>query len=208
MRTLNRQRANLVFEEVLCGLPLAHGFIDSSNQKYENKDITIASWPTPQSVSKKEKVFERDGVLRIGGKCVGYCKVGVSLQYIIDVISREHKSVYAPELKFVLKVFRDEKYIVWYDRISKVYLIVLKEGAVSKDILMAWMLVLLMEHGKGHTAGEGEDPILKLGKCRKFVGRSRELVFESLEKEGWDLDVGALETRSGCRIRIKESSAD
>lgn len=208
MRTLNRQRANLVFEQVIDGIPWAQAFVDPSNKNDVNGDIGISSWPTPESVNKKEKVFERDGVLRVKGRRVGYCKVGVSLQCIIDTMSRGNKTAYVPALEFLLAVFRDEKYIVWFDKVSKTYLIVLKEGVASKDILAAWMLVLLMEHGKGYGAGEREDVIVRLDKCRGYVRELREAVFRNLEKEGWDLEVGALETRSGYRIRTKEPGSD
>src|ERR1700709_848660 len=67
MRTLNRQRANLVFSTFL------------EDSKSIHKEQSLKALPTPEEISLRERIFERDGVLRWkGSEIIGYCEIGVS----------------------------------------------------------------------------------------------------------------------------------
>jgi hypothetical protein len=205
MRTLNRQRANLVFNDVL-------DQISAQDCWDGNGEIKTVVWPSPEDVRVKERVFEKDGVLRYRGVCKGHCRVGVSLQDIITSMhaASSHKqnskssSVTEASLERLLVMFEKVKYVVWYDAKDDIYLVVLKEGAGTTDVLEAWMLAVVMARRRSRNDDDGKEAIVKVERARAYVGAVRQLVFSGLKDQGWDLQVGAMETRSGCRIRIKE----
>lgn len=70
MRSLNRQRANLVFSHLLA------------------YDKVL----TPSQVSRVERIFERDGVLRwADDSIIGFARIGVSIRECLDSVSMQDK---------------------------------------------------------------------------------------------------------------------
>lgn len=82
-----------------------------------------------------------------------------------------------------------------------IYFIVLKEHATTTTILSAWLFALL--HAKNQNPDRGKDFFEGLEWTRRVIGKIWPEVEEKLRRAGWDLDVGAIETTSGTRIRMK-----
>lgn len=210
MRTINRQRANLIFSSILDQI---------SKAAEEVPDVKKRSrlwcpvpdemeWPEPESVMLQEKVFERDGVLRWKGTVLGYCKLGTDLGSVIkcfgkgNAVTGSHLSDTASTLSQLFDVFKYEKYVIWYDEPRKTFLVVLEEGAETTDMLSAWMFALwFAKSGKppGKTTMEALDHTAVY--IRSIDGE----VFQRLGELDWDLETRAMETRSGVRTRRPEN---
>jgi hypothetical protein len=200
MRTLNRQRANLVLS-------------DYFDRRHGQEQI-IGKLLTPNEVSSQERIFERDGVLRWrGGNVLGYCEIGVSLRRILDLIGTADQSTGSykfPETQSsarLLEEFRDDDYIMWYDDSRKTFLIVLKATSNTITQLHAWLHALLLAKalfGRDFTKGDSIlDAIIQSHvELRRLNTRS---LYERLPAAGWDVETGALETRSGTRIKKDEA---
>ncbi|KAF1839281.1 DUF647-domain-containing protein [Decorospora gaudefroyi] len=197
MHNLNRQRANIVFSNLF-----QHG-------------QTLS----PTAVSQRERVFERDGVLRWSDdEIVGYCKIGVSLQQLLVCMGGAQRNKrtgslqlpdgpdQGPSVSELLDTFANEAYILWAG--EEVTLIVLKEGCKPIDQLKAWAHALLLAK---RARGKRKDALSPSKDCRSGAGLRRSLehvtaVFGEhvgvLREQGWDLDVAVLETRAGTRACV------
>lgn len=188
MRTLNRQRATLVYHH------LQRGHV-----------------PTPEEVSKQERIFERGSVLRGGdGQLLGYCNVGVSMSRILAVIGTQHsrtKSIQiTTDLRQSLAVFRDQHYILWYTSSSwPTHLsIVIKKEASATDLLIAWWQALALV-ATAKQESKAQTPRLEMLYQSKWVATSMFTRYAAdLKVAGWDLDTGALETTSTTRVSITD----
>ena len=192
MDTLNRQRANIVFSALL----------DS------NKILT------PENVSRRERIFERDGVLRWGTQPVGRAKIGVSLQALLASFGPAHSITGSYrsgsiELERLLEVFRLEDYLLWYDRSHRAAYIVLKEGASASSQLKAWAHSLWAarhyhtDHATGvESSDEGTLHLLTL--TLGELSSRWETDMDSLTAAGWDIGTASLETTSATRISLTE----
>src|ERR1700753_2892066 len=120
IKSLNRQRANLVFSHLLA------------------YDKVL----TPKQVSQSERIFERDGVLRwCGGQILGFARIGVGL----SVLCRDRQSPKSakasrhsgiPYLSSVMDVFADEQYVLTVKGTSMPTInIALKSGCTSSNQL-------------------------------------------------------------------------
>jgi hypothetical protein len=195
MRTLNRQRANLVYHH------LRQGHV-----------------PSPKEVSTQERIFEQPGVLRgATGEALGVCQLGASMSTFLRSLASPHPttkstSVSGTALTKLLKPFYDANYVMWYDPLSfsrKVSVhIALKKDATAVDQLMAWWhAVALAEasHQQDKPASEkAENDSSTL--LERSMAASSTLLKEhesALRELGWDLDTGALETGSNTRLTIK-----
>lgn len=155
MRTLNRQRANIVFSSVFEAVMTANPCTTT----------TIETAPTPAAVACQEGIFEWDGVLRwyppqeMRGKVVGYCRIGVSVR---DFLSSLLDSQYDGNndnrlsiLPILTDLFSNEPYILYLHphprrrtKQGRLYnaVILLKQTAAtssSQDILKSWAHALL-----------------------------------------------------------------
>ncbi|RDW60772.1 hypothetical protein BP6252_12155 [Coleophoma cylindrospora] len=204
MRTLNRQRANLVFSNCLAQCP------DPSTEKPPR------SWkikvPSPEMISLQERVFERDGVLReSNGAVLGYCQLGVSLHTVLKSFGPSHASTSSHmddgNIRKLLELFHDDAYILWYDRARNMYLVVLKHGCSPTVHVRAWAHAFMTAATAEAQARSSTESILRLLEVTKV--RLNEFLkttdlFSELENAGWDLETGAVETRSGTRCQLKE----
>lgn len=198
MDTLNRQRANIVFSTLL----------DS------NKILT------PESVSRRERVFERDGVLRWGTQLIGRAKIGVCLQTLLTSFGSAHSTTgsyrsASLELENLLEVFRLEDYLLWYDSSHRAVYIVLKEGASASSQLKAWAhsLWAARHYQINHAIGAESSDKGTLQLLASTLGElsSRWATdMDSLTAAGWDIGTASLETTSATRISLSEGvkSAD
>ena len=191
MRTLNRQRANIVLSNI-----------------FASKVILL-----PEEVSKEERIFERDGILRWkGSQGVGYAKIGASLATLLDSLSPAHPVTSshadpAVDLAGLFEVFGKEEYILWFNDQRGVALIVLKDGANPRSQLKAWAHALwtahhLYYHVENATGAELTAPrMLKLLKSTLGELTSRwDQDVASIKAAGWDIDTPSLETTSATRI--------
>lgn len=202
MRTLNRQRANLVFSSLYQKYP------NSKNKRGSDDMIRV---PAPDEISVLERIFEEDGVLRWNGnEVLGHCEIGVSLQRILDLVGTPHNNttrytgIESKGLAKLIDIFQDEEYIMCYDEQRKRFLICLKRNSNTMTQLYAWMHCLFM--AVQIQSGAVSEPVIDAiastkGEFRSWMQTHK--VLESLERAGWDLKTAALETRSGTRIRVK-----
>nr|POE69040.1 isoform 2 of protein root uvb sensitive 3 [Quercus suber] len=194
MRTLSRQRATIVFHQ------LAQGIV-----------------PTPENVSRREKIFEQDGVLRNrSDEPLGHATFGASLTPLLVVASEQQNpttgSMMLQESKLLHRlfaVFEDEEFIIWYperppqDMVLQNLQIVLKKDAAARDVLVAWWSALAFTMAGQRTPFPEGDAALNA--LRLAVKHTRALYTKyegKLGELGWDLDAGAIETRSSLRIEI------
>ncbi|KAF2441804.1 DUF647-domain-containing protein [Karstenula rhodostoma CBS 690.94] len=192
MRSLNRQRANIVLSS------LVH-------------DGRILS---PAEVSARERIFERDGALRwVDGSVLGHCRIGVPLEKMLHYMGRRQNRSGAVDLQElsladVVRLYQDEAYLLWSCGSEAV--IILKQDCTPLDQLKAWTQALLLAR-KGSTRDEAKD-----GEHDTSGGRLDELrfaleevqeLFQAYETKlrvaGWDLDVAVLETRPGMRVQVE-----
>ena len=199
MRTLNRQRANLVFSSYLDQL------IEFDGQTKSNGKI---KYPSPEEISIQEKIFERDGVLRWkGGKVLGHCEIGVEFRKILSILSPTNTTTgsypTSPEVARLLDIFSEESYLMWPDTSRKTFLIVLKYSADTKTQLQAWTHALLFSKQLGLIAENEETLSDALARTLRDVKvfTSAFDVYGELQKVGWDIETGSMETKSGTRIK-------
>lgn len=201
MRTLNRQRANLLFSNAMEGMG---AFFK------ERRPLPIL---TPEEVSVQERIFERDEVLRWkGGKVLGYCRIGVGLRSILSLFSDQNNASgsysdsASTEFEKLLELYQHDDYIMYFDEPRKTCLIVLKDGSTIITHLKAWAHALWTVS----KTRDGEETMAFLERTKglvdeMFKGNGTVGFEEQLRDAGWDVETGALETRSGTRIRIEDN---
>ncbi len=199
MRTLNRQRATLMYRHI---------------KQYRSPC-------TPQKIAQQEHIFERDGVLRgTNGQILAYCRVGISMSDLMSSMAtkqnRSTKSahLFSDILSTLLDLYKDEKYVLWSNTSSKPLQVsvVVKEGASTKDILVAWWQACMVAERVAEKPEDGlsiakpengvDERFTMLRQTKEqAVGMLRDHQ-DGLKKLGWDLDVNALQTTSSVRISI------
>lgn len=196
MRTLNRQRANIVFSTLF----------DTG---------TVLS---PEEVSKRERIFERDGVLRWREESVlGYCKIGVPLSVLLQSLLPRTEVTGSTRdtdkrLSRIWDLYRDEDYVLWYNPLKTEAMIVLKGKSSPTSQLKAWAQAWSVAHlhqqkSKGEQkTGKEEATYTALKDTLTDLSFTFESHLQSLRMAGWDVDTAALETSSGRRMIIKQTS--
>lgn len=205
LRTLNRQRANIVFSTL------------------SDSGVVV----TPMQASKLERVFERDGVLRWqDSEILGYARIGTRFTELVGSLSDDASSLGygAPlasggemnaqgiSISNVAKVFRNEKHLLWYDSQKRWVTICLRNGITPEEQLKAWVHALFVakevRHREkrrsdgGNTQMSGEALLGVLETTLHDLGVSFPSTIERLRKAGWDLSTTALETKPGYRVGI------
>lgn len=175
---------------------------------------------SPAEVSERERLFEKDGILRwSNNKAIGYCRIGVPLHMLLSRIGSQQKytgSSILPsdQLSELLSLFADESYLLWPGASAEdEALIVLKAGCTPIDQLRAWAHALsIMQSVQGGSARNKRDgnnashAQVCIAELRRTLEDTRSLFSkytDILVDQGWDLEVGALETLSGTRVYIK-----
>ncbi|KAK2031011.1 DUF647-domain-containing protein [Colletotrichum zoysiae] len=205
-RSLNRQRANIVFS-ALCS---------------QGKVLT------PVLVSERELIFERRGgsVFRWNsGKILGHCDYGVSLGEILRSLARGHERMRSFRLSTLglatlLNLYDKEEYVLWcvvsepvyYDAASRIkVMVVLKNGVSPRSQLKAWFHGLLLtwrlsDQGEAELSKAELDQQVMLSHIQQSLRVANEKFegyMERLSFAGWNLEVSVLETRSGSRIALE-----
>lgn len=194
MRCLNRQRANIVFGNIM-----QHGNVLN-----------------PSEVSKRERVFEHDGILRwVDDTKLGHCKIGVTLEVLLSRVGRQDTRTGSLKMKGVnladlTDVFVDQAYILWYADSEKQAFVALKQHCTPRDQLQAWAHALLLAHTKetGTSERKPDDHGVfqaSLAEIRQTLSQISKIFdkhIDLLRLKGWDLDVAPLETQAGSRVQI------
>ena len=194
MRTLNRQRANIVFSELF------------------NSNVIL----TPVEVARKETIFERGGILRWkGSKVLGHAEIGVPFQVLLEFIGEFHshtRSVLNPIIKVreLEELFEMEQYILWYDESSKKVVIVLKGPCSATSQLKSWAHGLLiaahamvktpLSKSADERLQEEQTTMSVLRETLDFLNTNFNEYVQRLADAGWDLQATALETQAGFRV--------
>ncbi|KAI5256700.1 DUF647-domain-containing protein [Aureobasidium subglaciale] len=187
MRTLNRQRANIVFACL-------------------HKHDRVLS---PEQVSDKERIFERDGILRdADDKCLGYCRIGVPASELLMHLGKTDKLTKATNLADgrllqLLGLFEEEGYVIYLEHASNMACILLKKGSNTAVQLKAWYHVLLLARLAGQGCKAEEAPMDMVQSTLVAVRKDWDKVQARLGEAGWDLETAALETTSGSRVCIQ-----
>lgn len=190
MRTLNRQRANMVLSTLI------------------DDDRVLA----PEQVSRDERIFERDGVLRWNGsRPLGHAVIGVSVRLLLASMDGPRSSNHLrPSFGRVNNLFRGEDYILWYDLTRREGFILLQGTATARTQLKAWAHGLLvarwvgLRHSSPGKKSLQVEPSLAivdvLGETLKFLNGRFEQDVRRIQAAGWDVDTAALVTRPGYRL--------
>ncbi|THY13398.1 DUF647-domain-containing protein [Aureobasidium pullulans] len=187
MRTLNRQRANIVFACL-------------------HKHNRILN---PKEVSAKERVFERDGILRdVDDNCLGYARIGIPASELLQRLGETEKLTKATNLPDgrllqLLDVFEDEGYVLYLEQPSDMVCILLKKGSDTAVQLKAWYHALLLARLVRQGYESEKKPMDMVQSTLVAVRKDWERVQARLGEAGWDLDTAALETTSGFRVSIR-----
>ncbi|KAL6158491.1 hypothetical protein ACJBU6_02603 [Exserohilum turcicum] len=203
MQVLNRQRANILFSNLF------------------QQGVVLS----PNEVSARERIFERDGVLRwADGRVLGRCRIGVSLDELLGQLGPRHQqsgsvAMHAIDVSDLLSVFQAERYILWPASPAYEALIVLKAGCGPIDQLKAWAHALLVaERGQrrrdrglmgkpdGAAAGAAQHRhahlVAELRETLGLVGTMFDKYGEAMKSKGWDFEAVALETQAGMRLHV------
>lgn len=192
LRTLNRQRANIVFSRL--------------------SDTGVAL--TPAQAARLERVFERDGLLRWReSEILGYARIGVevaelarSIRATTATAAGDGNSVLG--ISDVANVFRNEKHVLWYDSRGQMVTICLKNDITPEDQLKAWVHALFVAREARHReAKDGKrqtpkDLLSVLETTLHDLGMSFTDNVKRLKGVGWDLGTAVLETKPGYRVGI------
>ncbi|KAI5199124.1 DUF647-domain-containing protein [Aureobasidium subglaciale] len=187
MRTLNRQRANIVFACL-------------------HKHDRVLS---PRQVSDKERIFERDGILRdADDKCLGYCRIGVSASELLMHLGHTDRLTKSTNLTDgrllqLLGLFEEEGYVIYLEHASNMACILLKKGSNTAVQLKAWYHVLLLARLAGQGCKAEGDPMDMAQSTLAAVRKDWDKVQARLGEAGWDLETAALETTSGSRVCVQ-----
>lgn len=192
MRTLNRQRATLVYHH------LRRGRV-----------------PTPEEVSAQELIFETDGILRAEDASVsGYCTIGSMFSNLLKVVATERmpkRSFRAQQdvLHNIMSMYSKRGYILWADPGGRPpqLQITLKENAATSELLTAWWqaLAFACEEAdvRGSKPGSGEAMLSQMHRSMDTAAALLNDHGDSLRAAGWDLVTNAMETRASTRVVMK-----
>ena len=216
LRTLNRQRAGLVFGTLFAG------------------KRTIS----PDDVYAEERIFERDGVVRdVKGSIIGWARIGVSLEVMVQQMQQQQiqqqrqtntivqsgttqrgSSFQQPSQDFednpmasIIDLFSQSNYILFPDRSRQTILISLAENASPTQQLQSWAhaILVLQRFSMLSTTDRQSVPdnrVWEIIQSTKHVLDARwDDDVATLRAAGWDLDIASLETRSGSRYRMMNS---
>ena len=194
MRTLNRQRATLVYHELMRG-----------------------QVPKPEDISRQERIFERDDVLRNSNDQIsGSCAVGASMTTFLASLASQQRSatramtVDSAWQTTMLKHLNGRMYLLSSDGNSDSvhYNIVIKSGATPKHILTGWWHALALSERASALRSltdtpEGQKEMAKIMEATATdASKLMQQYSEALKQAGWDLETGALETRSSIRVGV------
>lgn len=224
MTSLNRQRANIAFSTLLESDGALVSLVPSTSAQgeREGKEWEIL---TPAQVAQRESIFERDGILKWYPslptssapvpvpEVLGYGYIGISIHQFLTTANNAQSTL--PTLS---RLFTEETYLLHISPHHNGHTttknniwqatILLKQSSTPRSQLKAWMhalLVLRVLSSYSYSSSPDDGKVLQVleqsldflnqeGRFDKYMG--------ALEEHGWELDIAALETRSGRRVSV------
>ena len=189
MHTLNRQRANIVFSE------------------YVSKGKVLS----PADVSARERIFERDGVLRWNKQSpIGKAVIGGSLEDLVKSVAGPPTVTGAVRdnnvLTKIAQVFSNDTYIIWFTVHNRTAHIILKREASPQDQIKAWAIALWTAYRLLRdplpTSAACDDVLKLLMEVRSDLDGTWDAFMEQMRTQGWDTTISNIETTSGLRIKL------
>lgn len=191
MRSINRQRASIIFSSLLDNGPA----------------------PTPDQVSRQEHIFENSEVLRWkGSRALGKCEMGVSFDSLIRRIGNRHHKTgsvqgFRVNVTDFLDVFANEQYLLWIDAGKRRALIVLCKDATVHTQIKAWSHALRAMQCIGTTT-KIKLPDSEILDLIQTTLKEHNVVFEAwisqLQSTGWNTSTPAIEIGRGNRIALEK----
>ena len=204
MTSLNRQRANIVFSNLL-----------SSGRVLD-----------PGEVAERERVFEADGVLRWSDdRRLGWAKIGVSLGRLLERMGTKDGKTGSVKIanggndllnEQEWHCCRRDGYLLWWDKRESTAYITLGDKCEPWQQSRAWMQALMIAAAAEGIAMPGvpekqpieQQPILNhvksvdeaIERAQEQAERTWQMFVVQLKRKGWDLDTAVLETRPGTRL--------
>jgi hypothetical protein len=230
MTSLNRQRANIVFSTLLDSDPdlhlknkhLTQQAPSTLKQKEETQSQTKWHLPTPAQVARQEKIFEANGILKWFSPIpptkheLGFCRMGVSLQQFLapspSTLTGSGSFKTPIPMSRLSSLFKSEDYFLFFHRNHRTWeaRILLKTSNTTLSQLKAWMHALLTARALCASANrmqqseetEIEYIMNELTRTLAFLddGSRFHRYMLALTQAGWDINVAALETKSGRRV--------
>lgn len=198
LRTLNRQRANIVFSALMASGEVV----------------------TPEQAARHEFIFERDGILRWQGvEILGTCAIGLTLKQLLrctdaDMMAQTGSfNSTSISLLQLTDLFASEDYIMWFNPTTKRAAIVLKGQATTQTQLKAWSHALRVAwvYNQRLDKREGltpQDMTLVLRQTLEMHTMMFDNYMVRLEGAGWKISTAALETSPGKRIIMHDTAIE
>ncbi|GKZ28759.1 hypothetical protein AbraIFM66950_000114 [Aspergillus brasiliensis] len=230
MTSLNRQRANIVFSTLLNTDPDLTQLLHPEPTKQHSHQPPSWKTLTPAQVSKQEKIFETDGILRWSpttttSQTLGYCRIGISLQqFLSSTAPFTTRSTPSGSLRTAIPMsgltalFSKEDYILYLTSSSRKKNrtwhanILLKNTNTTPSQLKAWAHALLAARVLSTSPWSSSiNASEQIGSTMDVLDRTLRFLNEgsrfdryttALTDNGWDLDIAALETKSGRRVVV------
>lgn len=224
MTSLNRQRTNIVFSTLFGSDPDVdiRSFSNSHQVKERQKGMSFdqTSWLilSPAEVAKQEQIFETDGILRWSSirsrstSRIGFCRIGLSVQQFLASSSSYASSgslnTHLP-VSQLSSLFKEEFYILMLHYTNQTCYadILLKNTSTVQAQLKAWAHALLAVRVlstslKGDSAISIDGILDILSTTLSFLNDNERFdqYLQALTHVGWDVSLGALETKSGRRV--------
>lgn len=212
MTSLNRQRANIVFSALLDSdseLDLSTPAQRRGSNATPQANRTVL---TPAEVSRRERIFERDGVLNWSPapwqrQVVGFCRIGVDIPSFLPGSMTAGIRAIKPTtgIPKLATIFASESYMLslFEDRGTWEGRILLKPDSSVESQLKAWAHALLAARVLSLSPGTAEESVLGvISRTLEFLNENGRFggYIAGLRGKGWDLGIAALETRSGRRV--------
>lgn len=228
MTSLNRQRANIAFSTLLESDGALASLFPSSVQggREEGEEEERKEWEilTPAQVAQRESIFERDGILKWYPslptsspapvpvpEVLGYGYIGIPIHQFLTTANNNNAQSTLPRLS---NLFTEETYLLHISPLhnghtTRQATILLKQSSTPRSQLKAWMhalLVLRVLSSYAYPSSSPDDGKVLQVLEQSLVFLNQEGRFDkymvALEEHGWELDIAALETRSGRRVSL------
>jgi hypothetical protein len=222
LRTLNRQRANIVLTSLICDndagkIPIAPSLAEVSTQE----------WLFHQG--SKVNYYHREKRGYSVERQVAYAYIGVPLGKVVSALAFScrpsirnnvaHITLSTYSLTTLIKAFEGENYIFYpridaaYNNGTPIFYICLRRGSTSQDAVKAWlhMLAVAKQLSEYQTKERIRliTPDIIFDQIKSWGGLLErkqctaqdywQKVVTAIEEAGWDISEGALETSSGMR---------
>ncbi|KAH9835436.1 DUF647-domain-containing protein [Rhodofomes roseus] len=216
LRTLNRQRANIVWTAYR---PKMSGNL--ADQSGSPKILT------PEAVSALEYIFVNPSRLHDlsarSAPLLGHCHIGSSFAAItsgaptipgVDATKSGHKGLHVPnasQIESILEFFEDEQYVLWFDPHARGACrmhICLKAGHKPADHLKAWAHA--QEAGRildGRAPGSFDVAMSAVEIAFSLVEESFPAFLEGILAAGWKVDEGGMVAGSPLVLSVDNGEA-